>query len=594
MLPFAVIYRCDLHHCVIHVVCDSHNLDRWSPDSLPSAPDRAEVEGGVMKEAAEKGGVILRQMTPQDVSAVEELQRRVYPEELAWTAKELAQHVAIFPEGQLVAVDETGRLLGSASSLIIDWDDYAESANWSAITGHGTFDTHNPLGKTLYGADMCVDPATRRKGVGSLLYEARKKIVRQRGLKRLLTGGRIPGYAHVPAKMTPEDYVAEVVKGTRKDPTLSFQLANGFVVLDVVPKYLEDGKSRGYATLLEWLNPEYVTSVSLDSGGMQTGSEELREAISNELPRPRRVRIAAMQYLLRPINRFEEFATQVEFFVRSAQEYRSQFVLFPEYFTMQLLSYMHEPAPARAVRRLAQLAPDYEALFTRLATETGVYIIAGTHPVIQEGQLFNAAHLFTPNGRVFRQKKVHLTGTEKGPYQISRGHGFYLYHTPYGKIAILVCYDVEFPEAARALAEAGAQIIFVPSCTDDRQGFCRVRYCAQARTSENQIYVAMAGTVGNLPEVPYMAAHYGQAAILTPSDYFFARDGIAAEGTVNQEQMVVSDVDLDLLDEQRVGGTVIPLKDLIRDAYDRVIHYVDRPTRGDKLLQQKCTSVPIR
>ena len=543
-------------------------------------------------KTSEKAGVIVRQMTPQDVSAVEELQLQVYPEKLALKAKELVRHVAIFPEGQLVAVDETGKLLGSASSLIIDWDDYAESANWSAITGHGTFDTHNRLGKTLYGADMCVDPAARRRGVGSLLYDERKNIVRKHGLKRLLTGGRIPGYAHAPGRMTPEDYVAAVVKGTRNDPTLSFQLANGFVVLDIVPKYLEDGKSRGYATLLEWLNPEYVTSVSLESGGLQSDSEELREAISQEVPRPRRVRIAAMQYLLRPITRFEEFATQVEFFVRSAQEYRSQFVIFPEYFTMQLLSYLREPAPARAVRRLAQLFPDYEALFKRLATETGLYIIAGTHPVIEEGQLFNAAHLFTPNGRVFRQKKVHLTATEKGPYQMSRGHGFYVYHTLYGKIAILVCYDVEFPEAARALAEAGAQIIFVPSCTDDRQGFCRVRYCAQARTSENQVYVAIAGTVGNLPEVPYMAAHYGQGAILTPSDYFFARDGIAAEGTVNQEQMVVSDVDLDLLDEQRVSGSVIPLKDLIRDAYDRVIHYVDRPATRDRLLQQKCAQAP--
>jgi predicted amidohydrolase len=179
---------------------------------------------------------------------------------------------------------------------------------------------------------------------------------------------------------------------------------------------------------------------------------------------------------------------------------------------------------------------------------------------------------------VFRQKKVHLTPTEKGPYQMSRGHGFYVYHTDYGKIAILVCYDVEFPEATRVLAENGAQIVFVPSCTDERQGFCRVRYCAQARTCENQIYVAMACTVGNLPEVPHMATHYGQAAILTPSDYFFARDGIAAEGSVNQEQMVISDVNLDLLSEQRINGTVLPLDDLIKDAYDHVIHYSDRMT----------------
>jgi predicted amidohydrolase/GNAT superfamily N-acetyltransferase len=525
--------------------------------------------------------ISVKQMTIDDVPAVVELQRRVFPGMPIWTAEELKHHLTIFPEGQLVATDETGRVLGSASSLIIDWDDYAESAKWSTITGNGTFDTHNPLGKTLYGADMGVDPLAHRQGIGSLLYEARKKLIRERGLKRLLTGGRIPGYANVSDGMTPREYVAEVISGKRKDPTLSFQLSNGMVVLDVVSNYLEDSESHGFATLLEWLNPEYVAITSLQSSDQHVALEDLSVEALRERPPSPRVRIAAMQYLLRPIGSFAEFATQVEFFVRSAREYRSQFVLFPEYFTMQLLSYLREPSPARAVRRLAQLAPDYEMLFNRLAAEYGLYIIAGTHPIIQAGELFNAAHLFTPNGRVFRQKKVHLTPTEKDSYQMSRGHGFYSYHTDYGNIAILVCYDVEFPEAARVLAEAGAQILFVPSCTDERQGYCRVRYCAQARASENQIYVAMAGTVGNLPDVPCMATHYGQAAILTPSDYFFPRDGIAAEGNVNQEQMVISDVNLDLLDEQRVNGTVIPLKDLIKDAYDRVIHYADH-RNGDK------------
>jgi len=377
------------------------------------------------------------------------------------------------------------------------------------------------------------------------------------------------------------EYVTEVISGKRKDPTLSFQLANGMVVLDVVPEYLEDSQSHGFATLLEWLNPEYVATTSLQTSDQLEAFGVAAEEPAIVQPRSSRVRIAAMQYLLRPISRFEEFATQVEFFVRSAREYRCQFVLFPEYFSMQLLSFLRDPSPARAVRRLAQLTPEYEALFARLAKESGLYIIGGTHPVIQSGELFNAAHLFTPNGQVFRQKKVHLTATEKDSYQMSRGHGFYCYHTDYGNIGILVCYDVEFPEAARVLAEAGMQILFVPSCTDERQGFCRVRYCAQARASENQIYVAMAGTVGNLPDVPCMATHYGQAGIFTPSDYFFARDGIAAEGNVNQEQMVISDVDLALLDEQRVNGTVIPLKDMIRDAYDRVIHYSDYRSTGE-------------
>ena len=539
---------------------------------------------------ADKPATTIRQMTPEDIPAVVELQKRSFSGMATWTPEQLARHLSVFPEGQLVAVDEHGNVLGSSSSLIIDWDDYAEAADWATITGNGTFDTHNPLGKTLYGADMSVDPRARRRGIGSLFYEKRKELVRARKLKRLLTGGRIPGYQQVANQMSAAEYVTQVARGRRTDPTLTFQLANGLVVLDVVPDYLPDKASHGYATLLEWLNPEYVTTISLDTSEIREAPTRHEEATART---PRRVRIAAIQYELRTIGGFDDFAEKVEFFVHTAHEYRCHFVLFPEFFTMQLLSYLRERAPGRAVRRLAELTPRYEALFRRLAGETGLYIIAGTHPVIEGGRLFNAGHLFTPHGKVFRQKKVHLTPTEKGPYQMDRGHGFYVYETDHGTIGILVCYDVEFPEAARVVAQAGAEVLFVPSCTDDRQAFWRVRYCSQARAIENQIYVALTGTVGNLAEVPHMSANYGQAAILTPSDYHFARDGIAAEGTVNQEQMIVCDVDLELLREQRISGSVIPLDDLIADAYDQVIRCVDGPAHDGPAHTAERAAAPL-
>jgi predicted amidohydrolase/GNAT superfamily N-acetyltransferase len=515
-------------------------------------------------------------MTEKDIPAVIALQKRVFPSMPGWNESSLQSHLSIFPEGQWVAVDDAGRLVGSASSLIIDWDDYAESAKWWDITGNGTFSTHNPLGKTLYGADMGVDPDSQGCGIGSLFYGKRKEYIREKGLKRMLVGGRIPGYSEVSREMTAREYVAEVTMGKRKDPTLSFQLKNDLIVLDVIEDYLEDPKSHGFATLLEWLNPEYQASLGLHTEDQITGLPEVSPAAA--LLQKRRVRIAAVQYLLRPIASFADFESQVEFFVRSARAYRCHYVLFPEFFSMQILSYLRDSSPGRAVRRLAELTTDFEDLFQRLSRDYQLYLVAGTHPVIQEGKLFNVAHLFTPSGRVFRQKKVHLTAVEKGPYHMSRGHGFYLFHTEHAKIAVLVCYDVEFPEAARVLAEAGAEILFVPSCTDDRQGFYRVRYCSQARAIENQIYVVMTGTVGNLPQVPYMSTHYGQASILTPSDHAFSRDGVAAEGTANQEQIIVSEVDLDLLKERREDGTVLPLQDLIKDAYDRVIHQVDSST----------------
>lgn len=523
----------------------------------------------------DKFSFIFREMTLEDIPGVMDLQVKVFTEKPGWSVEQLKNHLKLFPEGQLVALDNNGHIVGSSSSLLIDWDDYSQSANWTTVTAKGTFNTHNPHGTTLYGADMCVDPSCQGCGIGSQFYEMRKKMIKERGLKRLLTGGRIPGYSKVADQMTVEEYISKVISGKLEDPTLTFQLKNGFVVLDIIPEYLRDSESGGYATLLEWLNPEYVMNISLAAAEELSILEKGEKELAQEKIQVHRVRIASLQYLLRPINSFDEFAKQVEFFVHSAEDYHCHFILFPEYFTMQLLSYMNEQAPGRAVRKLAQLTIDYEDLFTRLATQYKIYIIAGTHPIVQQGKLFNAAHLFTPHGRIFIQKKVHLTNAEKGPYQMSRGHGFYVFHTDYGKIAILVCYDVEFPEASRLLAEAGVQIIFVPSCTDERQAFFRVRYCSHARAIENQIYMVVASTVGNLPYVPCMATNYGQAAILTPSDYFFARDGVAAEGVFNHEQMVITDVDLDLLAEQRVNGTVIPLQDLIHDAYDHAIHYKD-------------------
>ena len=198
-------------------------------------------------------------MTRGDIPGVIALQRRAFPKMPPWMPNQLARHMATFPEGQVVAVDATGRIVGSASSLIVRWADYDERASWEEITADGSFRTHDPQrGDTLYGAEIMVDPQSRGLGVGSKLYEARQAIARLFNLPRMIAGGRIPGYGEVADEMTPEQYVAEVVAGRRKDQVLSFQLRNGFRVLGVIPSYLaEDKASKGYATLIEWVNPAY-------------------------------------------------------------------------------------------------------------------------------------------------------------------------------------------------------------------------------------------------------------------------------------------------------------------------------------------------
>ncbi|MGA7837999.1 MAG: carbon-nitrogen hydrolase family protein [Ignavibacteriaceae bacterium] len=280
-----------------------------------------------------------------------------------------------------------------------------------------------------------------------------------------------------------------------------------------------------------------------------------------------RVRIAAIQYNLKKINSFDEFEQQINFVMESAAEYNPHYVLLPELFTTQLLSFVQSKEAYSAVRRLGEYTDQYIALMKSYAMQHKFYLIGGTHPTSLNGGVVNRAYLFTPSGKVFTQDKVHRTRWEKELWKTEAGNEFKVFNTEYAPISIMVCYDIEFPEASRIVSEAGAEIIFVPSCTDDRQGFLRVRYCCHARSIENQVYVAMTSTVGNLP-VENLNLHYGQAAIITPSDFPFSRDGIAAEGVINQEQIVIADLNLDLLDESRLKGSTIPLMDKRRDIYN--------------------------
>jgi predicted amidohydrolase len=277
-----------------------------------------------------------------------------------------------------------------------------------------------------------------------------------------------------------------------------------------------------------------------------------------------RIRVASLQYFIRPITGFEQFRDQVRGLVQTAADYRCRLVVFPEYFTVQLLCLgdLTRPMPTQ-IRDLARQAPVFLELMGSLAREHGLYIVAGTIPVAAErgDQVFNQSHVFAPNGRHGVQSKLHMTRFESEEWDVTAGSTLRVFDAEFGRFAVAICYDVEFPEIAREAARLGAHILVVPSCTDDRQGFWRVRYCAHARAIENQMYVIHAGTVGSLPMVPAVSLNYGQAAILTPSDFAFARDGILAEGNPNQEMMVIGELDLRTIELARTTGTVLPLLD---------------------------------
>lgn len=277
--------------------------------------------------------------------------------------------------------------------------------------------------------------------------------------------------------------------------------------------------------------------------------------------------MSAVQYQLHSIRSFQEFANQSEHYVKTAEEFGADFILFPEFFTTQLLSIGNEQGNALTINDLPDFTSRYLELFSSLAMKTKMHIIGGTHVIRRGEKLFNVAHLFYPDGRIGEQAKLHITPTEVNEWNMASGEDFKIFETEKGKIAILTCYDIEFPEIVRIAKAKGADVIFCPSCTDDRHGFYRVRYTSHARAVENQVYVVLTGTVGSLPTVDFMRANYGQAAIISPNDIPFPPRGILAEGEINNDMVVTADLDLSLLYEVREKGSVMTWRDRRTDMY---------------------------
>jgi GNAT superfamily N-acetyltransferase len=205
--------------------------------------------------------VIVRAMQPSDFDGIIGISRAIYPDSPSWTAEQLASHLEVFPEGQLVA-ELDGRLVGMAASLIVLWDDYAMETSWREFTDNGWFRNHDPRrGRTLYGAEVMVHPDVQGKGIGKKLYEWRRELCQRLGLLRIRAGARLAGYHRYADSLSPEEYTRRVVAGELSDPTLSFQLSRDFVVIGVARQYLRhDRESQGHAAVIEWLNPAVATA----------------------------------------------------------------------------------------------------------------------------------------------------------------------------------------------------------------------------------------------------------------------------------------------------------------------------------------------
>ncbi len=500
----------------------------------------------------------LRPLTVADFDALVELQRLCFPDMEAWTREHLEAQLRRWDQAQ-AGVLADGVLVATCAQLIIDSGDHDVWGDWSAISSDGFLSNHDADGDTLYGVELQVHPDWRGMKLSRRLYDWRKRLCRDRNLKRMAIGGRIPGYAAHADSMSAAEYVEEVQAKRLFDPVLTAQVSNGFLLRELLADYLpEDEASLGYGTSLEWLNLGYVRKRSA------------RRVLRATQP----VRVSLVQYQMRAIANFEEFERQVEFFVDTASDYKADFLLFPELFTVQLLSLVGSNRPGHAARELATFTPRYLELFNDLATRYNVNVIGGSQFTLEGDQLYNVAYLFHRDGRIDAQKKIHITPSEARWWGVRGGDTVEVFDTDRARVAILICYDVEFPELGRKVAADQASLLFVPYNTNDRYGHNRVRVCAQARCVENHLFAVTAGCVGNLPFVENADVHYAQSAVLTPSDMPFPQDGISAQADPNVETVVAHDLDLEVLRRHRRTGTVQCWNDRRTDLY--TVRFGDR------------------
>lgn len=494
----------------------------------------------------------LRNLRPEDHAALNRLMSRAYTglDNSRWSKDEFVAQLNRFPEGQL-CIDDNGDVVAAALTLIVNYSRFGDKHTYDQITGNGYFTTHDPNGDVLYGVDVFVDPEYRGMRLGRRLYDARKELCRNLNLRAIVAGGRIPGYHKHAEEMSPEEYVQQVRRREIYDPILSFQLANDFQARRVIRNYLPDDRdSLGYATVLEWSNIHYEDSNSPVIAAPKTT-----------------VRVGTVQWQMRPMQSVEELMGQVEFFVDALAGYNADFALFPEYFNAPLMGRYNALSPAEAMRRLADYTEEIVEQFKELAISYNINIVAGSMPVYEETGLYNVAFLFRRDGSYERQYKLHATPDEKKYWGTRGGNRLQVFDTDSGRIGILICYDAEFPELPRLLSDRGMQMLFVPYWVDTKNGYLRVQRCAQARAIENECYVAITGSVGNLPRVENADIQYSQSAIFTPADFAFPHDGIAAESTPNTETTLIVDLDLEKLKELRDAGAVQNYRDRRRDLY---------------------------
>ncbi|MCX6119210.1 MAG: acyltransferase [Proteobacteria bacterium] len=285
------------------------------------------------------------------------------------------------------------------------------------------------------------------------------------------------------------------------------------------------------------------------------------------------VRAAAVQFSVRS-HTLSSLVDHMGGFCREASGWNTNIIVFPEYIIGTLANRSLNQAPQDQLIQLIEFGDEYQSCLKALAKKYNLWVLGGTF--IERdgntGKCFNSAPLVTPDGRIYIQRKIHLTPWEKSFGFLSAGDQVLVIDSPFGKLSTAICYDIEFPDIISKAAALGCQIVLNPSCTDTLAGYYRVRRCAQARAIENQLYVVNAPTVGWYPEVEWLTSNHGRASVVSPCDLGLPANGMIAQATLDApDQLIVGDLNLATLNSLKVQGSVTPSLDRRTDFLAKLV-----------------------
>ena len=475
-------------------------------------------------------GLKVRPVEPHEINAVYRCQLAAYegipPHDLC-DERLLSLQQQAFPEGFMGAFQHE-RLIGYSACLIVQLDADSPWYSYDEITGGGAFTTHNPSGDTLYGADIAVHPDFRGRGVSKALYQARKKLLKRLNLRRMVAGGRIPGYEPLANLMTAQEYVDKVVAGELTDSSLNAHLRAGYRVNGVHHGYLDDQQSLNFATFLEFENPHFRP-------------ERHHIAAAPLKRRNRKIRLCLAQHAFPRFQELEQLFQEVERIFAEAEPLKSHLIQLPGDWWAGL--------PDNCLQNGSERI---EQFFLNQAQKHGIFIATGAYPRPAERGESLASALYGPEGGIGYQSVLHFS---TGSNQRNHSSGLTVFDTGLARIGILDGHDLLYPELTRRLTLGGLQLLLCPIAAKERNEYIRLRYCAQARAVENTIFVALCNRVGA------GSLSYGESMILTPCDFGFPDSGIAARAGTSSGSFVVHDLDMGALESAREIGSVTPLKD---------------------------------